>query len=276
MGMPDPIYRPFRKLISLPHGIVLVTGPTGSGKSTTLYSGLNEIRSAHTKIITVEDPVEYNLQGISQIQVHNQVDLTFAAGLRSILRHDPDVVLIGEVRDEETARSAIQASLTGHLVLSTLHTNDAASAVTRLVDMGVEPFLVSSSVNGMMAQRLVRRLCNSCKIPVVPTETELAQLGFTRERFQAESQGHVYQNVGCQECMDSGYRGRTGIYELLMVNDDVRHLIMNNVDSATLKKKAMQQGMTTLRDDGARKVMAGETTISEVLRVTQDDLLNLD
>jgi general secretion pathway protein E len=161
-------------------------------------------------------------------------------------------------------------------VFSTLHTNDAASAVTRLVDMGVEPFLVSSSVNGMMAQRLVRRLCNSCKKPVVPTETELAKLGYTREQFLAESPGHVYENVGCQECLDSGYRGRTGIYELLVVNDDIRHLIMKNVDSATLKKAAMKQGMATLRDDGARKVMSGETTISEVLRVTQDDLLNLE
>jgi general secretion pathway protein E len=276
IGMGASVLTNVNELLGRSHGIILVTGPTGSGKTTTLYACLAKINSPTRNIITVEDPVEYQLNGIGQIQVNSKVGLSFSSGLRSILRQDPDVVMVGEIRDGETAEIAIQASLTGHLVFSTLHTNDAASAVTRLVDMGVEPFLVSSSVNGMMAQRLVRRLCNSCKKPVVPTETELAKLGYTREQFLAESPGHVYENVGCQECLDSGYRGRTGIYELLVVNDDIRHLIMKNVDSATLKKAAMQQGMATLRDDGARKVMSGETTISEVLRVTQDDLLNLE
>ena len=276
IGMGASVLSNINELLGRSHGIILVTGPTGSGKTTTLYACLAKINSPTRNIITVEDPVEYQLNGIGQIQVNSKVGLTFASGLRSILRQDPDVVMVGEIRDGETAEIAIQASLTGHLVFSTLHTNDAASAVTRLVDMGVEPFLVSSSVNGMMAQRLVRRLCNSCKAPVVPTETELMQLGLTREEFIARSPGHVYQAVGCQECLDSGYSGRTGIYELLVVNDDVRHLIMKNVDSATLKKEAMKHGMTTLRDDGARKVLLGETTIAEVLRVTQDDLLNLD
>ncbi|MEE2755817.1 MAG: type II secretion system ATPase GspE [Myxococcota bacterium] len=276
IGMGSTVLTDINELLGRSHGIILVTGPTGSGKTTTLYACLAKINSPTRKIITVEDPVEYQLNGIGQIQVNSKVGLTFASGLRSILRQDPDVVMVGEIRDGETAEIAIQASLTGHLVFSTLHTNDAASAVTRLVDMGVEPFLVSSSVNGMMAQRLVRRLCQSCKTPVVPTEAELIQLGYTRERFMKESPGHVYQSVGCQECLDSGFSGRTGIYELLVVNDDIRQLIMQNVDSATLKKEAMKHGMRTLRDDGARKVMLGETTIAEVLRVTQDDLLNLD
>ena len=253
-----------------------MTGPTGSGKTTSLYACLSKINSPTRNIITVEDPVEYQLNGIGQIQVNNKVGLTFAQGLRSILRQDPDVVMVGEIRDGETAEIAIQASLTGHLVFSTVHTNDAASAVTRLVDMGVEPFLVSSSVIGMMAQRLIRRLCNACKQPVVPTEDELEQLGLSRERFLAETPGHVYQAQGCQECLDSGYTGRTGIYELLVVDDDIRHLIMKNVDSSTIKKKAISKGMKTLREDGARKVLQGETTIAEVLRVTQDDLLDLE
>jgi general secretion pathway protein E len=276
IGMGATILDDVNELLERSHGIILVTGPTGSGKTTTLYACLAKINSPTRNIITVEDPVEYQLNGIGQIQVNTKVGLSFASGLRSILRQDPDVVMVGEIRDTETAEIAIQASLTGHLVFSTLHTNDSASAVTRLVDMGVEPFLVSSSVNGMMAQRLVRRLCNSCKTAIVPTETELMKLGFTRERFLAESSGHVYQNVGCQECLDSGYKGRTGIYELLVVNDGVRHLIMQNVDSATLKKAAIKNGMLTLRDDGGRKVLAGETTIAEVLRVTQDDLLDLE
>ncbi len=276
IGMGSTVLTDINELLGRSHGIILVTGPTGSGKTTTLYACLAKINSPTRNIITVEDPVEYQLNGIGQIQVNSKVGLTFSSGLRSILRQDPDVVMVGEIRDGETAEIAIQASLTGHLVFSTLHTNDAASAVTRLVDMGVEPFLVSSSVNGMMAQRLVRRLCPSCKTPVVPTEAELIQLGYSRERFMKESPGHVYQSVGCQECLDSGFSGRTGIYELLIVNDDIRQLIMQNVDSATLKKEAMKHGMRTLRDDGARKVMLGETTIAEVLRVTQDDLLNLD
>jgi general secretion pathway protein E len=210
------------------------------------------------------------------MQVNTKVGLTFAMGLRSILRQDPDVVMVGEIRDKETAEIAIQASLTGHLVFSTLHTNDAAGAVTRLVDMGVEPFLVASSVIGIMAQRLVRTLCKACRRQVVPLESELIQLGWTRERFQRDSSGFVYAPVGCQECRDTGYRGRTGIYELLVIDDDVRPLIMENKDSGTIKKMGIRKGMQTLRDDGAIKVMSGETTIAEILRVTQDDLLDLE
>lgn len=276
IGMGASVLDNMNDLITRSYGIILVTGPTGSGKTTTLYASLAKINSPTRNIITVEDPVEYQLNGIGQIQVNTKVGLTFASGLRSILRQDPDVVMVGEIRDGETAEIAIQASLTGHLVFSTLHTNDAASAVTRLVDMNVEPFLVSSSVIGMLAQRLVRRVCTACREPVVPTETELSQLGYTRERFLAETPGHVYRATGCQECLDSGYTGRTGIYELLMVDDEVRHLVMQNVDSNTLKKHAMKKGMTTLRDDGALKVMQGITTIEEVLRVTQDDMLSLD
>ncbi len=276
IGMGASVLDNMNELITRSYGIILVTGPTGSGKTTTLYASLAKINSPTRNIITVEDPVEYQLNGIGQIQVNTKVGLTFASGLRSILRQDPDVVMVGEIRDGETAEIAIQASLTGHLVFSTLHTNDAASAVTRLVDMNVEPFLVSSSVIGMLAQRLVRRVCPACREPVVPTETELAQLGYTRERFLAETPGHVYRATGCQECLDNGYKGRTGIYELLLVNDEVRHLVMQNVDSNTLKKHAIRNGMTTLRDDGALKVMQGITTIEEVLRVTQDDMLSLD
>ena len=276
IGMGDQVLVNINELITRSYGIILVTGPTGSGKTTSLYASLSKINSPTRNIITVEDPVEYQIGGISQTQVNSKVGLTFAAGLRSILRQDPDVVMIGEIRDRETAEIAIQASLTGHLVFSTLHTNDSAGAVTRLVDMGVEPFLISSSVIGMMAQRLVRTLCSACKEPVVPTDLELSQLGYTRERFLAESSGVVYQGRGCPECRGDGYRGRTGIYELLVVDDEIRGLIMGNVDSNTIKKRAIKKGMLTLRDDGTRKVFAGETSIAEVLRVTQDDLLSFD
>ena len=275
IGMGQKVLDEVNQVLKSSHGIVLVTGPTGSGKTTTLYGCISKINSPTRNIITVEDPVEYQLNGIGQIQVNTKVGLTFASGLRSILRQDPDVVMVGEIRDGETAEIAIQASLTGHLVFSTLHTNDAASAVTRLIDMGVEPFLASSSLVGIMAQRLVRRLCEACKEPVVPTESELAQLGYDRERFLKETPGHVYRAVGCQECLDSGYRSRTGIFELLVIDEDLRQHIMQNVDSNTLKKHATANGMTTLRDDGARKVMLGETTIAEVLRVTQDETLDL-
>lgn len=277
IGMAGDVLRDINNLILSSYGIILVTGPTGSGKTTSLYASLAKINSPVRNIITVEDPVEYQIGGIGQVQVNSKVGLTFAAGLRSILRQDPDVVMIGEIRDGETAEIAIQASLTGHLVFSTLHTNDAASAVTRLVDMGVEPYLVSSSVIGMMAQRLVRTLCDACKRPVVPTEAELEQLSLTREQLLQQTQGgHVFEAVGCQECLDNGYRGRTGIYELLVVDDDIRQLIMQNLPSSTIKKRAIKKGMRTLRDDGALKVMKGETSIAEVLRVTQDDLLDLE
>jgi general secretion pathway protein E len=276
LGMGSWTLAAMNELIQKAHGIVLVTGPTGSGKTTTLYACLAKINSPTRNIITVEDPVEYQLGGIGQIQVHTKVGLTFSSGLRAILRQDPDVVMIGEIRDRETAEIAIQASLTGHLVFSTLHTNDAASAITRLVDMGVEPFLVASSVVGFQAQRLVRRLCPHCREPVVPRDIELRQLGWTRERFEAETEGHVYRPVGCQECLDTGYQGRTGIYELLVVTDEIRAMIMGKEDANVIKRRAKIEGMQTLRDDGARKVMLGETSIEEVLRVTQDDMLALE
>jgi len=276
IGMGSQVLVHMNEMIQKAYGIILVTGPTGSGKTTTLYACLAKINSPVRNIITVEDPVEYQLGGIGQIQVNSKVGLTFAAGLRAILRQDPDVVMVGEIRDRETAEIAIQASLTGHLVFSTLHTNDAAGAVTRLVDMGVEPFLVASSVVCMMAQRLVRNLCPHCKKPVVPTESELKQLGFTRERFLEVTPGHVYAPTGCQECLDTGYMGRTGIYELLVVDDEIRQLIMDNIDSNSIKKRAIGKGMLTLRDDGARKVMLGDTSIAEILRVTQDDMLGLE
>lgn len=276
IGMGASVLDNMNEMITRSYGIILVTGPTGSGKTTTLYACLAKINSPSRNIITVEDPVEYQLPGIGQTQVHAKVGLTFAAGLRSILRQDPDVVMIGEIRDHETAEIAIQASLTGHLVFSTLHTNDAPGAVTRLVDMGVEPFLVASSVVGIMGQRLVRNLCKVCRQPVVPNEIELTQLGFTRDEFLARTPGHVYQGAGCDECLDTGFRGRTGIYELMVVDDDIRPLIMNNVDSNSIKKAAIRKGMTTMRDDGARKVMLGDTSISEILRVTQDDMLSFE
>ena len=268
IGMEDAIYNRFRQLIRLPHGIVLVTGPTGSGKTTTLYSALSEIKDEETKIITTEDPIEYQLEGINQIQVNHKVGLTFAASLRAILRHDPDVVLVGEIRDYETAENAIQASLTGHLVFSTLHTNDAAGAYMRLVDMGVEPFLVSSTVEGIMAQRLVRTLCPLCKAPIVPTAEEAP------EDFPwAELASHkeIRRPVGCRECRNTGYSGRIGLYELLLTNEEIRLLATERASSTQIKKSAIQHGMRTLRDDGWARVLKGQTSIDEVLRVTKTD-----
>lgn len=267
MGMPDPIYQPFQKLISLPHGIVLVTGPTGSGKSTTLYSGLNEIRSPNTKIITVEDPVEYQLDGISQIQVHSRIGLTFAAGLRSILRHDPDVILIGEIRDYETAEAAIQASLTGHLVFSTLHTNDAASSFTRLVDMGVEPYLVASTVEGVMAQRLVRRLCPHCRESYRPNPDELPK-DFPNRDIQ-----ELFRAVGCRECSDTGYAGRIGAYELLISDDSIREMCGERVSSTKIRQYGIEHGMITLRQCGWLHAMNGTTSVEDVLRITKGDIV---
>lgn len=267
MGMPDPIYKPFQKLISLPHGIVLVTGPTGSGKSTTLYSGLNEIRSPNTKIITVEDPVEYQLDGISQIQVHARIGLTFAAGLRSILRHDPDVILIGEIRDYETAEAAIQASLTGHLVFSTLHTNDAASSFTRLVDMGVEPYLVASTVEGVMAQRLVRRLCTHCRESYRPSPDDLPK------DFPNRDIEELFRPVGCRECGDTGYAGRIGAYELLINDDSVREMCGERVSSTRIRQYGIEHGMVTLRQCGWLHAINGTTSIEDVLRITKGDIV---
>ena len=269
IGMPQDVYHSFRQLIRQPHGIVLVTGPTGSGKTTTLYSALNEIKSEDTKIITTEDPIEYQLEGINQIQVHAKVGLTFAASLRSILRHDPDVVLIGEIRDLETAENATQASLTGHLVFSTLHTNDSSGAFMRLCDMGVEPFLVSSTVEGILAQRLVRTLCRECKAVHVPGPEELPA-DFPWQIVE-ESGQDIFRAVGCRHCRGTGYSGRLGIYELLTTNDEVRQLASERQPSTLIKRAAVSAGMRTLRDDGWQKVVRGVTSIDEVLRVTKAD-----
>ncbi len=266
LGMEDDLYEIFQELIRLPHGIVLVTGPTGSGKTTTLYSSLLEIRSPETKIITTEDPVEYQLEGINQIQVHPKIGLTFAASLRSILRHDPDIVLIGEVRDLETAENAIQASLTGHLVFSTLHTNDAAGAYARLVDMGVEPFLVSSTVEAVMAQRLVRTLCPECRQPFHPTADELPD-DFPVDQLDAGVP--LYRAVGCRACRQVGYTGRLGLFELLVTSELIRQLAHDRASTWEIQRAAIEQGTKTLRQDGWRKVIAGRTTVDEVARVTR-------
>ncbi|MFT5299386.1 MAG: type II secretion system protein E [Mariniblastus sp.] len=269
VGMPESIYDQFNKLIQLPHGIVLVTGPTGSGKTTTLYSALGEIKNEGTKIITVEDPIEYQLEGINQIQVHNKVGLTFASSLRSILRHDPDVVLVGEIRDLETAENAIQASLTGHLVFSTLHTNDSASAFMRLSDMGVEPFLATSTVEGVLAQRLVRILCSDCCQAVDPSQLSLPD-DFPFKRID-NAETTLKQPIGCPQCRQSGYRGRIGIFELLVANEEIRELAGHREPSTKVKQAALASGMKSLRNDGWDKALAGTTTVAEVLRVTKAD-----
>jgi general secretion pathway protein E len=285
------------QLIRRPDGILLVTGPTGSGKTTTLYACLNRINEPTRKILTAEDPVEYEIGGIRQLHVKPGIGLTFANALRAFLRQDPDVILVGEIRDKETAEIAVQASLTGHLVLSTVHTNDAAGAVTRLVEMGVEPFLVRSSIIGILAQRLVRVLCSACKEPYQPSEYELSQLGLDRKslRWKAERQvssrylphGVDYRYVGqdlpdvvwfyrpkgCSECNGHGFIGRRGIYELLVVDDQVGSLILENADSTSIKRAAANAGMDSLRDDGARKVLAGMTTVEEVIKAKQEDAL---
>jgi len=259
------------KLIRQSHGIILVTGPTGSGKTTTLYAGLSKINTKDKNIITIEDPIEYQLHGISQIQVNPKIDLTFASGLRSILRQDPDVIMVGEIRDSETAEIAIQAALTGHLVFSTLHTNDSFGAMTRLLDMGIEPFLVSSSVIAVMAQRLVRRVCPACRQAYQPTREELEELGIAPQRLLGRT---VYRlGSGCVDCKQTGYRGRTGIHELLVVDDEIRGLVMRSADAAAIRRAATARGMNTLREDGADKVVEGFTTIEEILRVTQEDLV---
>jgi general secretion pathway protein E/type IV pilus assembly protein PilB len=285
VGMDDDIYQQFLKLIKQPHGIILVTGPTGSGKTTTLYSALNEIKDEETKIITTEDPIEYQLEGINQIQVHTKVGLTFAASLRAILRHDPDVVLVGEIRDLETAENAIQASLTGHLVFSTLHTNDAAGAFTRLSDMGVEPFLISTTIEGIMAQRLVRRLCPHCKKEsvvdngklIIDEEThETVNLPDDFGRFLDNSQLSMnsyplYRPAGCSECRYTGYSGRIALYELLTATDEVRLLASQGKTSKEIKDAARKAGMKTLRENGWRKVLNGITSVDEVIRMAKED-----
>lgn len=256
-------------LIQHSHGIILVTGPTGSGKTTTLYACLNAIKSPKLKIITVEDPVEYQIEGINQIQVNPKIDLTFAIGLRAILRQDPDVVMIGEIRDRETAEIAIQASLTGHLVISTLHTNDSATSVIRLTDMGIEPFLVASSLIGVVAQRLLRTVCPECRELYEPSVEQLAEIGLRPDDVKNRS---LYRATACPACLNTGYAGRMGLHEVLMVNDELRALIMQGVDATVLKRKGMDLGMLTLREAGATAILQGKTTIEEVLRVTQEDV----
>ena len=264
-------YLVISELIKKSHGIILVTGPTGSGKTSTLYGCLAKINSPDLNILTIEDPVEYQLKGIGQVQVNAKINLTFSNGLRSFLRQDPDVIMVGEIRDRETAEIAIQASLTGHLVLSTVHTNDAPGALTRLVDMGIEPFLVASSLIGVLAQRLVRTICSKCKHDYVPTEEEVSGVGLDPKTVRV-----LYKGKGCKTCQGTGYQGRTGIYELMLIDDEIRALILKSTDSGTIKHKARERGMITLRDDGADKVKRGITTAEEVSRVTQEDSMSLD
>jgi len=257
-----------QSLIHRPHGILLVTGPTGSGKSTSLYAWLHTINSVDKRIITIEDPIEYEMQGVNQIQVRPEIGLTFAIGLRHILRQDPDVIMVGEIRDRETAEIAIRAALTGHLVFSTLHTNDAAGAVTRLLDMGIEPYLVASSVEGLVAQRLVRKLCLKCRRPWTIDRDFLRSINFPLERI---AEGSIYEAQGCEDCRMAGYWGRTGIYEILVVDDEIRRLIVNRASANEIKAEALRRGMHTLRMDGWDKVLQGITTIAEVLRVSEED-----
>lgn len=300
IGIATDHLRVVREVIHRPHGIFLVTGPTGSGKTTTLYSCLSTINRPDLNILTVEDPVEYQLPGISQVQIRPKINLTFASGLRSFLRHDPDVIMVGEIRDKETAEIAIQASLTGHLVLSTIHTNDAATGITRLVDMGVQPFLVASSLVALQAQRLIRRVCAFCCQPHVPLADELVDLGVDPEKFFAHEMalaqplrdeagnalpivapegrklpppGHVWEAKpgGCERCGGTGYSGRTGVYEVLSITEEVRRLAIRNADASEIKGAAVAEGMRTLRDDGAHKVLSGMSTIEEVMRVTAEE-----
>jgi general secretion pathway protein E len=266
LGMSQKDLDTFHKLIRAPYGIILVTGPTGSGKTTTLYSALSILNSPDINIITIEDPVEYQIKGISQVQVNPKIDLTFANGLRTIVRQDPDVILVGEIRDLETAEIAIQSALTGHLVFSTLHTNDAASAITRLVDMGVESFLVSSSINAILAQRLVRKVCTHCSEEFTPGREYLAQVGLTPEDLGGRS---LFRSRGCPECLNTGYQGRIGIFELMVMTEDLKNFILTTSDSNQIRRRALADSdMLTLRQDGLQKVVAGLTTIEEIFRVT--------
>jgi general secretion pathway protein E len=266
LGMSQERLTIFSRIIKAPNGIVLVTGPTGSGKTTTLYAALSAINRVDINIITVEDPIEYRIPGIGQVQVNPKIDLTFASGLRSIVRQDPDVILIGEIRDLETAEIAIQSALTGHLVFSTLHTNDAPSTITRLRDMGVESFLIASSINAILAQRLIRIICPACREPYEPDPQEVAGIGLTMEMLKGQP---VYRGRGCEECRNTGYRGRTGIHEFMIMDDEIKRLVLKTSDASALRRHAQTGGMTTLLQDGAAKVLAGVTSIEEVFRVAQ-------
>jgi len=271
LGLWEDDSKKFDSLLNRSHGVIFVTGPTGSGKTTTLYACLNRINSSEKNVISIEDPIEYQLEGISQIQVAMKKGMTFATALRHVLRQDPDVIMVGEVRDIETARMAIQSSLTGHLVFSTLHTNDSAGAVSRLLDLGVEPYLASSSLIAIIAQRLVRKVCPDCRKRSEPTAHELKELGLGE--IEANNGTKFFVGTGCEKCFQTGYRGRTGIYEILLVNEGIQDLIYRKKTAGTIKKVALEAGMKTLRMDGARKVLAGITTVSEVLRVTQADVV---
>jgi general secretion pathway protein E len=266
LGMTPERLKIFNNLIHAAHGIMLVTGPTGSGKTTTLYAALSTINNTDINIITVEDPIEYQMEGIGQVQVNPKINLTFANGLRSIVRQDPDVILVGEIRDLETAEIAIQAALTGHLVFSTLHTNDSSSAVTRLIDMGIEPFLVTSSINAILAQRLIRRLCKTCREAFEPDRESMESIGITPEMLEGHT---IYRDKGCPDCLQTGHKGREGIFELLLTDDEIKTTILRTSDANAIKKVGVEHGMLTLRMDGARKVLEGVTTIEEVFRVTE-------
>ncbi|MBN2381999.1 type II secretion system ATPase GspE [bacterium] len=273
LGFPKTSLKAFQRIISQPHGILLVTGPTGSGKTTTLYAALDKINSPDKKIITIEDPVEYQLRGVNQIQIKPKIGLTFASGLRSIVRQDPDVMMIGEIRDFETAEIAVQSALTGHLVFSTLHTNDAPSAITRLQDMGVESFLISSCLEGVLAQRLIRVICPECK---VKTKIDPQVLDEIKHKMTTTGTIVTYKGIGCEHCGQTGFRGRSGIFELMIVEDEIEDLILKKTNSSEIKKTAIEHGMLSLRMDGFNKAMAGITSIDEVIRVTQDEMLMLE
>ncbi|MFQ5521381.1 MAG: GspE/PulE family protein, partial [Candidatus Methylomirabilia bacterium] len=267
LGFSQGTQRLFERLIGRPHGIILVTGPTGSGKTTTLYAALDKINSPDRKIITIEDPVEYQLSGVNQIPVKPKIGLTFATGLRHIVRQDPDVIMVGEIRDLETADIAIHAALTGHLVFSTLHTNDAPAAITRLQDMGCEPYLVASVLEGVLAQRLVRKICQACRIPAAPTPADLHALGIAEARETTS----LFKGAGCEECRGTGYRGRAGLFELFAITEEVRGLILRKAPAGEIRRHAAERGMVMLREDAWAKAKAGMTTVEEILRVTQED-----
>jgi general secretion pathway protein E len=268
LGYGADIERALRRVLDLPHGILLVTGPTGSGKSTTLYAALRHLNTAERKIITVEDPVEYNIEGVNQIQVKPQIGLTFANALRSIVRQDPDVIMIGEMRDTETAKIAVQSALTGHLVLSTLHTNDAAGSITRMLDMGVEDYLLASTVNAVMAQRLVRNLCPACREPYAPAPEEARH--WRLERFTSGGEPVLHRAVGCEQCDGIGYRGRSAIVELLVMSEPIRRLVLAHAEAGQIAQQAAAEGTRSMFEDGLAKALAGKTTVEEVLRVTQE------
>jgi type IV pilus assembly protein PilB len=265
LGLPEPVKTGIRDAVRRPNGIFIVTGPTGSGKTTTLYSALREVNEIETKLLTAEDPVEYELEGIMQVPVNHQVGLDFARALRAFLRQDPDKIMVGEIRDIETARIAVQASLTGHVVLSTLHTNDAPGAITRLIDMGLEPFLLSASLEFVLAQRLVRKICPSCKQEFEPKKDVLAELDLKAEEI---GERKFYFGAGCEECSNAGYRGRTGLFEMIKVTDAFREMINSGAATLVLRQNAIEQGMRTLREDGIRSIFDGETTVEEVLKYT--------